>query len=71
MAAKSRKTDVASLLESYLDEHEDELSPNMFSGLDDLAEEIDDAAEELHEEIDDLKEEVADLKNQIKELEMN
>jgi peptidoglycan hydrolase CwlO-like protein len=68
--AKSRKTDIGTLLESFLDENERDISANMFDDLEYVAEEIDDAAQELHSEIDDLKEEIDELKNQIKELEM-
>lgn len=63
MPASVRKTDIASILESFLDENEEDLSPRMFTDLNDIAGEIDDAAEKLHSQIDDLVNENEDLKN--------
>jgi hypothetical protein len=64
MPASVRKTDIASILESFLDENEEDLSPRMFTDLNDIAGEIDDAAHELHSQIDDLVNENEDLKKQ-------
>jgi archaellum component FlaC len=71
MPASSRSTDVASELESFLDSNEDDLSPNMFSALNELAGTIDEQVVELNQEITDLKDEVESLKNQINQLEEN
>jgi archaellum component FlaC len=64
MPAGSRSTAIASELESFLDSNEDDLSPNMFKKLDDLAEEIDRQAEALERRIGDLEEEVRELQRE-------
>lgn len=67
--AGSRSTDIATLLENFLDNNADDLSPNMFNELDSLAEEIDEKAEELEEQISDLQSDVEELTNRMNESE--
>lgn len=69
MPSSSRNTEIASLLESFLDTNEDNLPPAMFSELDALAGEIDSLVKDKDEEINDLKVDNEDLKNQIEVLE--
>ncbi|TDT83136.1 hypothetical protein DEU41_0577 [Bacillus sp. AG1163] len=69
MPASSRKTDIASLLEGFLDDNEDNLSPNMFRELNELAGDIDESVSELQEEIEDLKQEKEELTETVKQLE--
>jgi len=71
MPASVRNTEIASLLESFLDSNEDNLPPSMFSELNDLAEEIDSLVKDKDEEISDLKADKKDLEKQINELEEN
>ncbi|MFJ5713151.1 hypothetical protein [Neobacillus sp. NPDC093127] len=71
MPASARNTEIASLLESFLDSNEDNLPPVMFKELDDLAEEIDSLVKDKDEEISDLKADKEDLEKQINELEEN
>lgn len=61
MAATRRKTDIGGLVESFLDEHEDDLSANLWNALEDLAEEIDNQAKALEKEIEDLEEGIEEL----------
>jgi hypothetical protein len=56
--AKVRTTDIASVLESFLDSNEEDLSPNMFAALEDVASEIEDMAKELEKRISDLEDEL-------------
>ncbi|MDI6677732.1 hypothetical protein QMA02_17985 [Bacillus wiedmannii] len=69
MPASSRKTDIASMLESFLDTNEEDLSPKMFQELNDLAGDIDESVSELQEEIEDLKQEKEELTETVKKLE--
>jgi predicted lipid carrier protein YhbT len=69
MPAKSRNTAIATLLENFLDEHEDDLPRAMFVKLEDLAESIDKGAEELEGNIQSLESEKQDLINDFDELE--
>ncbi|WP_144641290.1 hypothetical protein [Bacillus cereus] len=69
MPASSRKTDIASMLESFLDTNEEDLSPKMFQELNDLAGDIDESVSVLQEEIEDLKQEKEELTGTVKKLE--
>lgn len=69
MPASSRNTDIASLLENFLDDNEDNLPPTMFRELNDLAGEIDSFVKEKDTVISDLEDEKYELEQQIKELE--
>ena len=68
-SAKGRDTEIANILEYFLDEHKDEISPDMFRQLDSLAGEIDAKAENLETEIKELHEENNELNKRISELE--
>ncbi|MBT2680026.1 hypothetical protein J7E38_13510 [Bacillus sp. ISL-35] len=65
MPAISRKTAIGSLIEQFLDDNESDLSPNMFSALEDLAEEVDEAAKDLHDEVDELQDRVKELEEEL------
>lgn len=58
MPAISRKTDIASVLEVFLDSNEDDLSPNLFSALEEVAEDIDDQVGSLLTRIEELEAEL-------------
>lgn len=67
MGAKIRRTEIGSLLENFLDDNEDDLSPNMFNALEDVAAEVDDLASDLLVEIEERKEELEELKAEMEE----
>lgn len=69
MASKSRSTTIAQMLEHFLDENEENLPPNMFKELDELAGNIDDGVSEMEVEIEKLNNNVEELENKIEELE--
>lgn len=71
MPASSRNTEIASLLENFLDENQENLPPSMFNELDDLAEQIDSLVKEKEDELDELQTDNDAMKNQITELEEN
>lgn len=71
MPASSRNTEIASLLENFLDENQENLPPSMFNELDDLAEQIDSLVKEKEDELDELQSDNDEMKNQIIELEEN
>lgn len=65
MASKSRNTENASLIEMFLDENENDLSPNMFAALEDVAEEIDSRVRNLFEEIEELNDTIEELNEEL------
>ena len=69
MTAIRRKTDTGALIESFLDEHEDDISPNLWNLLEGLAEQIDDNTKELEDRLEELESEVEGLEEKINELE--
>lgn len=58
-----------SLLEYFLDEHQNELSPDMFHALDSLAGEIDKEVDYLETQLADLEKNKEGYEEQISELE--
>ncbi|WP_026582149.1 hypothetical protein [Bacillus sp. J33] len=60
MPAKMRKSEIAGLIEAFLDDNEDDLSPNMFVALEEVADEIDDRVQELEEKIEELEAKMED-----------
>jgi len=69
MSSKSRKTQIASLIETFLDDNENDLSPNMFGAIEGVAEEIDSQVGDLLEEIEELKDAVKELEEKLEEIE--
>lgn len=69
MASISRKTDIGSLIENFLDSNEEDLSPKMYAALEDLAEEVDEAAKNLHDEVDELQDRVKELEEELEAVE--
>lgn len=69
MPAISRKTDIGSLIENFLDTNEEDLSPKMFTALENLAKEVDEAANNLHDEIDELQDRVKKLEEELEAVE--
>jgi len=67
--AISRQTNAASELESWMDEVSDDLSANLFDGLEKVAESIDDMVGVLNESLDDAEDEVESLREDIRTLE--
>lgn len=74
--AIGRQTDPASVLERFLDDETNNLSTNLFDGLEDVAESIDEMVNEIlgvlqetQEELETLKSEKAELEARIQELE--
>lgn len=65
MASKSRNTEIASLIEMFLDENENDLSPNMFAALEDVAEEINSRVRNLFEEIEELNDTIEELNEEL------
>jgi len=63
------KSNIASELETFLENKRDDLSPNMFAELNSVFEYIDDKAIEVENELDELHREIEDLRNDIEELE--
>lgn len=68
MPAKARNTIIAGLIESFLDDNEDNLPPAMFVELEDLAGRIDDEVDKLEDCINDLKSDVENLEVELEEL---
>lgn len=68
MGAKIRNTDIGTIIERFLDDNESDLSPNMFSALEDVAAEVDDLAGDLLVEIEQRKDELAELQEELEEL---
>lgn len=69
LSATTRYTDGASKIENFLDDNEQNLSPNVFDELDVLAGEIETIEDIRQVEIDELRNEKEDLEKQIEELE--
>lgn len=70
--ATSRKTAAGSLVESFIDNNQEDLSLNMINELEKLGEEIDELVEqeliEKQEQIDSLTTEKEDLEEELEEL---
>lgn len=66
--ATSRRNELASLVEQFLDSNEEYISPQLFEWLDDLAAEIDGIEDVKEKELSDLQEQVEQLENQLEEL---
>lgn len=64
-----RQTDVAAVLESFLDEETDNLSTNLFDGLEEVAETIDKMVNEILGSLQDTQAENEDFKAEIERLE--
>jgi hypothetical protein len=58
--APIRKTEIGSMIESFMDDNTDHISPTMWDLLDQLGKEIDNAVEELEKHIDDLNSQIED-----------
>lgn len=73
--AASRNSEIASRLESFLDDNVDYLSPSSFRDLDELAGELDDMVDTITKDHDDtvneLESRISELEEKIKELEEN
>ncbi|MEA1855617.1 hypothetical protein U9M49_21375 [Cytobacillus sp. OWB-43] len=69
MSSILRETDIAKLVESFLDDNEDDLSPNMFNALEEVAEEIDSQVTDLLDQIDELEVRVKELEEELEEIE--
>lgn len=67
MASNARNTDIGKLLEKFLDDNEQDLSPNMFNALEDVAEEVDDMVYDLLVEIEERKEELEEIRKKLEE----
>ena len=67
--AIGRQTDAASVLERFLDDETDNLSSNLFDGLEVVAESIDEMVNEMLGELQDVQEELETVKNEKVELE--
>lgn len=71
--SKSRNTNAAKELETFLDNYSKaefaEGFDTLVSALEDVAESVDELAGELESEIGDLQREILELKNQIEQLE--
>jgi peptidoglycan hydrolase CwlO-like protein len=74
--ASGRHTEPASVLERFLDDETDNLSTNLFDGLEEVAESIDEMVNEIlgvlqdtQEDLETLKSEKAELEARIQELE--
>lgn len=68
MRAKSRGTDIASLIERFLDDNEENLPPVMFAEIEALADEIESMEKEKNEEMSDLNFRVEELEHELEEL---
>jgi hypothetical protein len=53
--ATARKTDIGGLVESFLDEFSDSISPSLWDELESLAADVDEAVLELEKQIDKLE----------------
>lgn len=69
MSSILRETDIAKLVESFLDDNEEDLSPNMFNALEEVAEEIDSQVSDLLDQIDELEVRVKELEEELEEIE--
>lgn len=69
MASQARMTKVGSELESFLDDYEEDISPNIFRKLEELGDVLDDIEKDFVEKIDELKDEVDTLKDELLEKE--
>lgn len=67
MPSSSQTTEIGKILERFLDTYEDDLSPNMFRELNDLAGEIDTEVSNLETEINELREEKESLEKEMEE----
>jgi uncharacterized protein YceH (UPF0502 family) len=67
--ATSRQNEIASLVEQFLDNNEEHISPYMFGLLDDLAAEIDNLEAVKENEKSELESRIEDLENELEELE--
>lgn len=74
--AIGRQTDAGALLENFMDEKTDDLSTNVFDGLEAVAESIDDVVNKIlgnlqdaQEDLNEFKAENTELKERIEELE--
>lgn len=67
MASNARNTDIGKLLEKFLDDNEQDLSPNMFSALEEVAEEVDSMVDDLLVEIEERKEELDEIRKELEE----
>ena len=64
-----RQTDIAKMVESFIDSNEDDLSPNLFQALDELAGDIDNLCEEIQELDQELKDDARELMEKVEQLE--
>ena len=67
MASNARNTDIGKLLEKFLDDNEQDLSPNMFNALEEVAEEVDSMVDDLLVEIEERKEELDEIRKELEE----
>lgn len=67
MASNARNTDIGKLLEKFLDDNEQDLSPNMFNALEEVAEEVDSMVGDLLVEIEERKEELEEIRKELEE----
>lgn len=58
--APTRRTEVGNLIESFMDDNTDQLSPELWDKLDVLGREIDDMVEALEEHINELNSQIVD-----------
>ena len=69
LTAAARYTEAATLLEHYLDNNAEDISPNLFENLNDLAGDIETIEDNYKREIDELEEEKKGLEERVAELE--
>jgi chromosome segregation ATPase len=70
MKIKSRYSgEIGDLLESFLDNNVDDISPNMIQELESLGDEIETAEENYNAKISELESELSEAKQKIEELE--
>lgn len=67
--ATGRETDIAKMLESFIEENQHDITPNMFESLNDLAGDIDSEVEALENELSEAKDTVEKLEGEKESLE--
>lgn len=67
--ASSTNSRLMTALESFLDDNIEDISPNLFTELDNLMMEMDESAEELEDKLRETENEASELTDRVEELE--